>query len=484
MAAQYEQLFGSFPATQATNNASNGFAENAYGSFDSDFIASGWTPVASSMTVANTETTPSSRLAGEPAFCAGRHCCQWSDGNFVCNNHYPSAEDLDRHVAMDHAGKLPNGQPSGDYHCHWAGCSKTESFGNKPKLTRHIHSHTGHKPHKCPHPGCGKGFVTKEQLKNHQTTHTKTKEHICPECGKGFAVKTALTSHMNVHKGTKPYICDECGKGFADSSNLSKHKAIHKRAALKLSHTKRHSACTSCSSAVPSPAFFPTGMAGQSQFSPYASEFPTPSIEPLTGPAPDYCGMPCFDSHCTQPQRLPCRSASPCKSPPCSNRQCSVDPCNIPDCPQEFCDFDHCIQPPCDLQDCGEAHCDLTEHCNLDDHCNLEDQCNLTEHCDFADCQIPDCAPHDCTQPCDDHHFDCFGLSDDNTTLSTPSTRPSVPVHPGNGKDIHARDHPHALVPDPFSLDHGLSEGFKQLNDFIHDCGDFCACVDVPRQQK
>ncbi|RMY57053.1 hypothetical protein D0865_03313 [Hortaea werneckii] len=275
MTAEFDQMVGSFSANRPQHPQMD---NDVLVGLDKQLIASGWTPVPSATNPLPSPVTPTSRLAGEPAFCAGRHCCQWSDGSYVCNNHYPSAEDLDRHVAQDHAGKLPSGQPSGEYHCHWAGCSKTESFGNKPKLTRHIHSHTGHKPHQCRHPGCGKGFVTKEQLKNHETTHTKTKQHVCPECGKGFAVKTALTSHMNVHRGTKPYICDECGKGFADSSNLSKHKAIHKRAALKKSHSRRQSACTSChDSAFASPSLMgpPPGMV-TTFGSPYLPDFPAP----------------------------------------------------------------------------------------------------------------------------------------------------------------------------------------------------------------
>ncbi|KAI7277275.1 hypothetical protein KC345_g6705 [Hortaea werneckii] len=302
MTAEFDQMLGSFSANRPQHPQMD---NDVLVGLDKQLMASGWTPVPSATNPLPSPVTPTSRLAGEPAFCAGRHCCQWSDGSYVCNNHYPSAEDLDRHVAQDHAGKLPSGQPSGEYHCHWAGCSKTESFGNKPKLTRHIHSHTGHKPHQCRHPGCGKGFVTKEQLKNHETTHTKTKQHVCPECGKGFAVKTALTSHMNVHRGTKPYICDECGKGFADSSNLSKHKAIHKRAALKKSHSRRQSACTSChDSALASPSLMgpPPGMA-TTFGSPYLPDFPAPSIEAATADMlpPEYCGLPCFDTHCNAP---------------------------------------------------------------------------------------------------------------------------------------------------------------------------------------
>ncbi|KAI7606295.1 hypothetical protein KC343_g13461 [Hortaea werneckii] len=253
MTAEFDQMLGSFSANRPQHPQMD---NDVLVGLDKQLIASGWTPVPSTTNPLPSPVTPTSRLAGEPAFCAGRHCCQWSDGSYVCNNHYPSAEDLDRHVAQDHAG-----------------------------------------------------FVTKEQLKNHETIHTKTKQHVCPECGKGFAVKTALTSHMNVHRGTKPYICDECGKGFADSSNLSKHKAIHKRAALKKSHSRRQSACTSChDSALASPSLMgpPSGIA-TTFGSPYLPDFPAPSIEAATADMlpPEYCGLPCFDTHCNNAATVP-----------------------------------------------------------------------------------------------------------------------------------------------------------------------------------
>ncbi|RMZ11634.1 hypothetical protein D0864_00935 [Hortaea werneckii] len=450
MTAEFDQMLGSFSANRPQHPQMD---NDVLVGLDKQLIASGWTPVPSTTNPLPSPVTPTSRLAGEPAFCAGRHCCQWSDGSYVCNNHYPSAEDLDRHVAQDHAG-----------------------------------------------------FVTKEQLKNHETTHTKTKQHVCPECGKGFAVKTALTSHMNVHRGTKPYICDECGKGFADSSNLSKHKAIHKRAALKKSHSRRQSACKSChDSALASPSLMgpPPGMA-TTFGSPYLPDFPAPSIEAATADMlpPEYCGLPCFDTHCNYAETVPCRSASPCKSAPCSDRACSADPCNVPDChPQDFCDFDHCFDgnggQACDFPQCSEEH-QLQQYCPVaeDQHCSFE-PCDLGDGCTQQDCHTQFCGggEHDA------HHFDCFGLSDDTTTtLSTPSTRPSVSHHtdpslppPSSGMSswyggagrhhLHLPQHTQldgstAAATEPFSLDHdGLSEGFKQLNDFIHDCGDFCACT-------
>nr|POE47650.1 zinc finger protein 431 [Quercus suber] len=392
----------------------------------------------------STQPPTPGRLAGEPAFCSGRHCCKWSVAGCACNNHYPSAEDLDKHVAADHAGRHANGQPSGDYHCYWAGCSKGESFGNKPKLTRHIHSHTGHKPHQCLHPGCGKGFVTKEQLKNHETTHTKTRGHICPECGKGFAVKTALTSHMNVHKGAKPYICEECGKGFADSSNLSKHKAIHKRVqARKHRHAAHRLSMSSTGTSIYTPPP-PPGLEHHLHTYHHPADMLMESVEANDQLA--LCSRPCYDVQCPDDDRIPCRSLSPCKTVPCSSADCeptSYEPCSI---------------PPCDLPDC-----------------------------DFQDCDLPVC-PEDCMHFCDPEHYDP-GLcaSEDEACGRTPSppllqrsvtSQPSQPVM-GGQPCVSSHSEHHGLQPfssiSPSTSLRGLegmefatTEGFKQLHDFIH----------------
>ncbi|KAF2857980.1 hypothetical protein K470DRAFT_260261 [Piedraia hortae CBS 480.64] len=249
----------------------------------------------------------------------GRYGCQWTVAGQTCGCNFVSAESLDQHVVAEHVARQP-------HQCCWLGCEKAISFGSRPKLTRHIHSHTGHKPYICSAPGCDRGFVTKEQLKNHETTHTRAKSHVCSICARGFAVRTALTSHMNVHRGMKPYVCDECGKAFADSSNLSKHKASHRRG-LRASRARRISATT---------------------LSARSSEYhkPTPSIEPESS----YCELPCFDSHCPDSVRLPCRSASPCVSAPCCDSACLqlTEPCVDQVCPA--------MEPPCLLSDCPEAN--------------------------------------------------------------------------------------------------------------------------------
>ena len=211
---------------------------------------------------------PPGRLAGASATLAGHFCCSWLIEGQPCFLCFESAQALDNHIKNDHAGK------DGTYRCLWQDCCKHDpstntsgccNFGNKPKLMRHVHSHTGYKPFPCPYSGCDKGFVTKEQLKNHETTHTKSREYICEQCGKAFAVKSALTTHITaVHEEKKIHSCETCGKAFADSSNLSKHKQTHYRDSGVRKQRSRRARSTATASTRSSPSL------------------PTPSIEPTT----------------------------------------------------------------------------------------------------------------------------------------------------------------------------------------------------------
>lgn len=45
-------------------------------------------------------------------------------------------------------------------------CNK--AFSRPSSLRIHTHSHTGEKPFKCPHAGCGKAFSVRSNMKRHE----------------------------------------------------------------------------------------------------------------------------------------------------------------------------------------------------------------------------------------------------------------------------------------------------------------------------
>ncbi|RPD76584.1 hypothetical protein L226DRAFT_460810 [Lentinus tigrinus ALCF2SS1-7] len=170
-----------------------------------------------------TDTTPVGPPTPVPEHdcsSASSHTCKWTG----CGQSFPSCNALTEHIASAHIGS-----GCAHYDCFWEGCSRNgdHGFASKQKISRHMQSHTGHRPFQCN--VCGQNFSEAATLAQHMRRHTQEKPYACdfPGCGKAFAIAGALTIHKRTHNGSKPFKCTYCDRAFSESSNLSKHLRTH-----------------------------------------------------------------------------------------------------------------------------------------------------------------------------------------------------------------------------------------------------------------
>lgn len=68
--------------------------------------------------------------------------CQWKiTGDKLCGMRFKDANDLHTHTKNDHLKDMTRQRPG--FRCQWNNCTRTNVFGQKSKLERHIQTHTG-----------------------------------------------------------------------------------------------------------------------------------------------------------------------------------------------------------------------------------------------------------------------------------------------------------------------------------------------------
>ncbi|XP_007941309.1 zinc finger protein 575, partial [Orycteropus afer afer] len=117
------------------------------------------------------------------------------------------------------------------------------------KLAAHRLTHSGVRPHPCPH--CPKAFGHRSKLAAHLWTHAPARPYPCPDCSKSFCYPSKLAAHRHTHHATdaRPYPCPHCPKAFSFPSKLAAHRLCHDPPTAPGSQATARHRCASCSQA-------------------------------------------------------------------------------------------------------------------------------------------------------------------------------------------------------------------------------------------
>ncbi|XP_045783169.1 zinc finger protein 91-like [Maniola jurtina] len=124
---------------------------------------------------------------------------------------------IDRLAIINHYRSQHEGVTS-VFTCHLCGKISTNDKTHRGHMRNH---HTGAGRVTCNE--CGKSFVNKDSLIEHQLIHQGVKNYECPECKKMFRTRNQIRHHMVKHSDSKDFYCVECDVRFKSAHTLRQH---------------------------------------------------------------------------------------------------------------------------------------------------------------------------------------------------------------------------------------------------------------------
>ncbi|XP_026229362.1 zinc finger protein ZFMSA12A-like [Anabas testudineus] len=79
--------------------------------------------------------------------------------------------------------------------------------------------------HKCTQ--CGKCFIYRYELLEHQRLHTGENPYKCSQCGKAFRRTSDMSTHRRTQCTNAAYICIKCGNSFQSMQEKFRHRCVH-----------------------------------------------------------------------------------------------------------------------------------------------------------------------------------------------------------------------------------------------------------------
>lgn len=147
---------------------------------------------------------------------------EWKYICLYCDKRFPLKVNLDSHI------KTHTGEKNFSCHLCYRKCI------NKSILMRHIETHTNAISFRCDLCLRGykyKKSLKEHKAKVHKIGEvyvSQKNKFVCHICPKSYYSSNKLEKHIRTHSGEKPFKCPNCHKCFADKSYVKHHlKTMH-----------------------------------------------------------------------------------------------------------------------------------------------------------------------------------------------------------------------------------------------------------------